>query len=298
MATATDLVTGLAYDIEGTGTPVVFVHGLTFDRRTWRPIIEQLDGSVTSIVIDLPAHGDSGGEPAPLENVTERVRRLLEALGVERPVVVGHSMSAAVAGLYASAYPARGIVLVDQAMEILPFAQMLHQIAPMLRGPAFDQVWPNIENSLGLDHLPEPTRTLVMGTHKVRQDVVLKVLGSGLEYVIRPSCRRGSTERRPGSRSPAWQCSDGRPPTASASGSAACRTRRSRSGRATGTSSTSSILGGSRPGFACSSSTATRQPDRRACPGQSREMPTFRRYPWPQRERLRGYNFTWRPSWG
>jgi pimeloyl-ACP methyl ester carboxylesterase len=173
MTTATDLDAGLAYDIEGTGTPVVFVHGLTFDRRTWRPIIEELDGSVTSIVIDLPAHGDSGGEPAPLEKVTDQLYRLLQSLGVERPVVVGHSMSAAAAGLYASAYPARGIVLVDQAMEVLPFAQMLHQIAPMLRGPAFDQVWPNIENSLGLDRIPEPTRTLVLDSHKVRQDVVL-----------------------------------------------------------------------------------------------------------------------------
>ena len=177
MATATDLETSLAYDIEGTGTPVVFLHGLTFDRRTWRPVIDQLDGSVTSIAIDLPAHGDSGGEPAPLETVAERIHQLLRSLGVERPVVVGHSMAAAVAGLYVSAHPARGIVLVDQATEILPFAQMLHQIAPMLRGPAFDQIWPNIENSLGLDRIPEPTRTLVLETHKVNQDVVLGYLG-------------------------------------------------------------------------------------------------------------------------
>ena len=173
MATATDSQTGLAYDIEGTGTPVVFLHGLTFDRRTWRPIIDKLDGSVTSIAIDLPAHGDSGGEPAPLEDITEQIQRLLKTLDVERPVVVGHSMAAAVAGLYAFAHPARGIVLVDQATEVLPFAQMLHQVAPMLRGPAFDQVWPNIENSLGLDRIPEPTRTLVLDTHKVAQDVVL-----------------------------------------------------------------------------------------------------------------------------
>jgi len=173
MATAIDLETGLAYDIEGTGTRVVFLHGLTFDRRTWRPVIDQLDGSVTSIAIDLPAHGDSGGEPTLLESVTEQIRRLLEALNVERPVVVGHSMAAAIAGLYAAAHPARGIVLVDQATEVLPFAQLLHQIAPMLRGPAFDQIWPNIENSLGLDRIPEPTRTLVLDTHKVRQDIVL-----------------------------------------------------------------------------------------------------------------------------
>ena len=173
MATATDLQTGLAYDIEGTGTPVVFLHGLTFDRRTWRPVIDRLDGAVTSIAIDLPAHGDSGGEPAPLESVAERVHRLLQTLGVERPVVVGHSMGAGIAGLYVSAHPARGVVLVDQATEILPFAQMLHQIAPMLRGPAFGQVWLGIENSLGLDRIPEPTRSLVLETHKVDQGVVL-----------------------------------------------------------------------------------------------------------------------------
>jgi pimeloyl-ACP methyl ester carboxylesterase len=153
MATSTDLEAGLAYDIEGSGTPVVFLHGLTFDRRTWRPIIDQLDGAITGISIDLPAHGDSGGEPAPLERVAERIYLLLETLGFDRPVVVGHSMAAGIAGLYASAHPARGIVLVDQATEILPFAQMLHQVAPMLRGPAFGQVWPNIENSLGLDRI-------------------------------------------------------------------------------------------------------------------------------------------------
>jgi pimeloyl-ACP methyl ester carboxylesterase len=173
MASAAGLKAGLAYDIQGTGTPIVFLHGLTFGRRTWRPIIDQLGGAITSIAIDLPAHGDSGGEPAPLERVAEQVHLLLNSLGLERPVVVGHSMAAGIAGLYASAHPARGIVLVDQAMEILPFAQMLHQAAPMLRGPAFGQVWPSIENSLGLDRIPEPTRTLVLDTHKVNQDVVL-----------------------------------------------------------------------------------------------------------------------------
>lgn len=173
MATATDLKTGLAYDIQGTGTPVVFLHGLTFDRRTWRPIIEELDGSVTSITIDLPGHGGSGGAPTRLEDVAERIHGLVEALAVEPPVIVGHSMGAAVAALYASTYPVRGVVLVDEATEVLPFARMLQQLAPMLRGPAFDQVWPNIENSLGLDRIPEPTRALVLDTHQVEQDVVL-----------------------------------------------------------------------------------------------------------------------------
>jgi pimeloyl-ACP methyl ester carboxylesterase len=173
MATTMDVATGLAYDVAGSGQPVVLLHGLTFARRTWRPIIECLDGSVMTIAIDLPAHGDSGGEPARLENVTEQIHRLLESLDIERPVVVGHSIAAAIAGLYASAHPARGIVMVDQGTEVLPFAEMLHQVAPMLRGPAFDEVWANIEASLGFDRIPEPTRTLVLDTHAVNQEVVL-----------------------------------------------------------------------------------------------------------------------------
>ncbi|PZT71319.1 hypothetical protein DN402_04940 [Streptomyces sp. SW4] len=181
--TATDPTTGLAYDTGGAGTPVVLLHGMTFDRRTWRPVLDELDGAVRSIAVDLPGHGDSGGRPARLEDVAAQTHRLLGSLGVERPVVVGHSMAAVVAALYGAAYPARGIVLVDQATEVLPFARTLHRIAPMLRGPAFHQVWPAIEESFGLDRIPDPaTRALVRGAHKVEQDVVLgywdQVLGT------------------------------------------------------------------------------------------------------------------------
>lgn len=44
---------GPAYETHGVEVPVGFLHGLTFDRRTWRPIIERLGGSVRSIAIDL-----------------------------------------------------------------------------------------------------------------------------------------------------------------------------------------------------------------------------------------------------
>lgn len=173
MTSRTDPATAVAHDIEGAGSPVVFLHGLTFTRRTWQPVIDHLRDSVTSIAIDLPAHGDSGGNPVDLEDVANQVHNLLVSIGVDRPVIVGHSMSAGIAGLYASAYPTRGIVLIDQATEVLPFAQMLHRLAPMLRGTGFDQVWAGIEASLGLDLIPEPIRTVVLESHEVDQAVVL-----------------------------------------------------------------------------------------------------------------------------
>lgn len=55
----------LAYDAHGTGHPaLVLVHGLTFDRRSWQPIVDALAGSARTIAVDMPAHGESSGPPA------------------------------------------------------------------------------------------------------------------------------------------------------------------------------------------------------------------------------------------
>jgi pimeloyl-ACP methyl ester carboxylesterase len=173
MAAAMDSATSLAYDDEGSGTPVVFLHGLTFDRRTWRPIIERLDGCLRSIAIDLPAHGDSGGAPAPLDEVAAQVHQLVGSLAVDRPVVVGHSMSGGLASLYGAAYPSRGIASIDNGPDIRPSAQLVRRLEPALRGPDFTQVWRLFEDSLGLERIPEPVRSLVLETHEVKQDVVI-----------------------------------------------------------------------------------------------------------------------------
>jgi pimeloyl-ACP methyl ester carboxylesterase len=173
MSTATDEATGLAYELEGAGTPLVFLHGLTFDRRSWRPIIDRLEGSVRSVAIDLPAHGESGGAPAPFDEITAQMHELLGSLAIDRPVVVGHSMSGGLACLYASAHPTRGVVVVDNGPDIRPFAELVRRLEPALRGPGFDEVWPTFENSLGLERIPEPVRSTVLDTRAVNQDVVL-----------------------------------------------------------------------------------------------------------------------------
>jgi pimeloyl-ACP methyl ester carboxylesterase len=41
----------------------------------------------------------------------------VQAPGLERPIVVGHFLAAAAAGLYAATCPTRGIVIIDQAAE-------------------------------------------------------------------------------------------------------------------------------------------------------------------------------------
>lgn len=173
MTAATHAEGQLAFDDEGDGTAVVFLHGLTFDRRTWRPIIERLDGAVRSVAIDLPAHGESRRAPAPFDQLAAEVHGLLDSLAVEGPILVGHSMSGGLAFSYAAAYPTSGVVIIDSGPDIRPFAQLVQRLAPVLRGPHFADAWQTFEDSLGLGRIPDPQRSLVLETHTVAQDVVL-----------------------------------------------------------------------------------------------------------------------------
>jgi pimeloyl-ACP methyl ester carboxylesterase len=177
MTTATrqeaSCIAGLAYEIHGAGTPVVFLHGLTFDRTTWRPVIERLGEGVQSIAVDLPGHGESEGPPVSLDQLAGLVHELLSELGIERPVVVGHSIGGFLAFLYAVGYPTLGIVDVDQGLDARRFSALLKELEPALRGPAFDSVFERFQESMEIDRVPEPDRSLVLGAQRVRQDLVL-----------------------------------------------------------------------------------------------------------------------------
>lgn len=127
----------LAYEERGSGFPVVFIHGLTFSRSAWRPIIDRLPERFRCVAVDLPGHGESAGLPANFEGVGVDLHRLVTELRIERPVVVGHSLGAMLATMYAAFYPAAGVVNVDQPLDIEPFARMLRQLEPALRGPDF-----------------------------------------------------------------------------------------------------------------------------------------------------------------
>lgn len=170
------VTTALAFDDLGDGTPVVFLHGLTFSRRTWQPVVDLLTGRFRCINVDLPAHGETGGSPASLQEVAERVHSLVADLAAEPPVVIGHSMGAMIASLYAANFPARGVVNVDQSLLVGRFAQLVQKLAPALRAD-FDGAFAPFRDSIGVEALPEPIRSQTLATQTVEPDVVLGYWG-------------------------------------------------------------------------------------------------------------------------
>lgn len=112
----------------GQGSPVVLVHGVLGGAEDMAMgLFDALSPTHRLIAVDRPGHGFSRRErfeSAPTRQA-ELIRGALLQLGVERPVVLGHSLGGAVALAYARAWPAevRGLVLLAPAAypEFRPF---------------------------------------------------------------------------------------------------------------------------------------------------------------------------------
>jgi pimeloyl-ACP methyl ester carboxylesterase len=58
---------GIAFSEQGTGFPLVLLHGSLCDRRDFDPIIPALAGRYRVIAVDWPWHGESDCPPPPLK---------------------------------------------------------------------------------------------------------------------------------------------------------------------------------------------------------------------------------------
>lgn len=96
---------------------VVLLHGYLESMLVWDEFVPLLRDSVRVVTLDLPGHGVSvvEGEVHTMEFLADCVANTMEALGIERYTVVGHSMGGYVALAMCDKYSAQldGIVLLS-----------------------------------------------------------------------------------------------------------------------------------------------------------------------------------------
>ncbi len=103
-------------DTRGPGVPVVYLNGSYATQANWRPVTAELGGSWRHVTFDERARGKSGtSHDYTFEACLRDIDAILQATGVERPVLVGWSYGAVLALHWAARNPNRvaGVVMVD-----------------------------------------------------------------------------------------------------------------------------------------------------------------------------------------
>jgi pimeloyl-ACP methyl ester carboxylesterase len=123
------------------GIPTLLLHGLSDSLRSYEMVLPHLPASIHALAISQRGHGDSS-RPATGYTPSDFAADLaafLDALEIERTVIVGHSMGSTIARRFALDYPERllGLVLVGSfaTLEDKPDVDGLAQAVAELRDP-------------------------------------------------------------------------------------------------------------------------------------------------------------------
>lgn len=168
---------GIGFDQDGEGPALVFLHGISWDRRIWQPLIAQLRSQFRCVALDLPGHGMSADLPTRrdyhLDSIGRPLHAAIAALGIDKPVMIGHSLGGAIASFYAAQFPVRAVLNIDQPLRLGPMVAAANQRRDMIHGPDFPTFWSGLMKSFGLEQLPDGLREWAQSLSRPRQEIVL-----------------------------------------------------------------------------------------------------------------------------
>jgi pimeloyl-ACP methyl ester carboxylesterase len=117
------------YVEEGSGVPVLLIHGLAGDHTAWTPQLDVLKAAYRVIAFDNPGSGKSSKVDAPtsMRELAEANLRLMDRLGIERAHVVGRSMGGAIGQQMALIAPQRvhSLVMAASFAKLDPLGKRL-----------------------------------------------------------------------------------------------------------------------------------------------------------------------------
>jgi N-formylmaleamate deformylase len=92
--------------------PLVMAHSLGDDARCWWRVAEALENDFDIVMIDARNHGHSGTGPGGVSRMAADVAAVIDALGLDSPVLLGHSVGARTMAEFAMNEPDQVAMLV------------------------------------------------------------------------------------------------------------------------------------------------------------------------------------------
>lgn len=114
--------------VKGRAPALLLVHGAGGSSGVWSDQLAALKGAYQAFAVDLPGHWRFAGEPfASITQTASFIARLADALGLDKFILVGHSMGGAVSIEFALNYPERlkGLVLIGTGARLKVASQVL-----------------------------------------------------------------------------------------------------------------------------------------------------------------------------
>jgi len=137
---------------EGTGIPILCIHGITANCRCWGVLAAALAPEYRVMAMDLRGRGrsDKPSKGYSLDHHLRDICSVLDDLGMDRPVIMGHSLGAFIALAFGAEYPGRvdRLILVDGGGDLSQqqFQNVFEAIKPSL--DRLGRVFPSAEDYL------------------------------------------------------------------------------------------------------------------------------------------------------
>lgn len=103
------LVHHVSYKDQGTGEPILLIHGFCGSSEYWNNVIPELSTKYRVLALDLPGHGGS----AVLENINEMdqyatfINDFLDVIDIDKVTMIGHSLGGYITLAFAEKYSHR-----------------------------------------------------------------------------------------------------------------------------------------------------------------------------------------------
>jgi len=170
-------------------TAVIFVHGWSCDMTSWRAQVPAFEGKARMLLVDLPGHGKSD-RPAvdyTMERFANAVEAVMRDAGVERALLVGHSMGTPVARQFWRKFPQKtlAIVSLDGALRTyFKDASQAEGFVTMFSGPDFAKA---LDGFLGAAFVPSTPESVKADVRRMTAGATQSVAVSAMRGQFDPA---------------------------------------------------------------------------------------------------------------
>lgn len=175
------------YEESGAGDPpLLLIHGWGTNRGVFGPLLRATCATHRVVAVDLRGHGESDAplQDPSVEAYADDVAWLAAALGLDRPVLVGHSMGGLVALELASRLDVRGLVLLESPVAAPPaMAAALQPAIDRLETAAYQATASAMLDMMLGPHFDATGRTRMLADiRSLPQQVLARSLRASLAY--------------------------------------------------------------------------------------------------------------------